>query len=133
MLTADLHKSLEQYRRIVAHAQQLDRLLNSADTEQLQNYVAMQQCLQDEAAAHDRTLLGEIASDFGRWQQHPLFIERMQLLEQIVEMNALLLPRVHGIMAVAAAEIAQLKDGRAAVSGYNQRSAPRRQSSRGVG
>lgn len=131
-MDARLQKSIEQYRRIIEHAQQLDPLLAKGDPGQLQDYVARLQALQDEAGLSDRELLAEIAQDSARWQVHPLFRQRTQLLEQIVEMNDLLLPRVRGMMSVTAAELAQLKDGRVAVSGYHP-AALRTKGSLGVG
>jgi hypothetical protein len=131
-MDARLQKSIEQYRQIIEHAQRLERLLAKGDPEQLQEYTARLQSLQDDAGLSDRELLAEIARDSARWQAHPLFRQRTQLLEQIVEMNDLLLPRVRGMMSVTAAELAQLKDGRVAVSGYHP-AAPRTKGSLGVG
>jgi hypothetical protein len=118
MMAALLQKSIEQYRRIIAHAQGLEELLVKGDPEQLRNYTATLAELQAEAGLHDRELLAAMARDAARWQAHPLFAERLQLLEQIVEMNHLLLPRIHGMMSVTAAELVQIKDGRVAVAGY---------------
>jgi hypothetical protein len=133
MMSERLHKSIEQYRQIVEHAGQLDQLLAKGDPVQLQEYTVRLNELQAKADLHDREMLGEIALDSTRWQAHPLFQQRMQLLEQIVEMNDLLLPRIRGMMSVTAAELAQLKEGRAAVSGYHPDAGRPKKSIRGVG
>lgn len=133
MMEARLQKSIEQYRQIIEHAQQLDQLLTKGDPELLREYTAELQVLQAEAGLHDQQLLEEIGLDSTRWQAHPLFQQRMQLMEQIVEMNNLLLPRVRGMMSVTAAELGQLKDGRTAVSGYHPGIGRPKKSIRGVG
>ncbi|HEY5674082.1 MAG TPA: hypothetical protein VIR78_10275 [Malonomonas sp.] len=133
MTESRLHKSIEQYREIFAHARQLDALLSRGESELLVNYTKRLNELQQEAALNDQPMLEEIARDSTFWQTSPLLLERTQLLKQIVEMNDLLLPRVRGMMAVAAAEMAQLKDGRVAISGYQQRPTHNRNSARGVG
>ena len=132
-MTERLQESIAKYRQIVDHAQQLERLLAEGNPELLQEYTARMNELQGEAGLHDRDLLAEMALDSTRWQAHPLFQQRMQLLEQIVDMNNLLLPRIHGMMSVAAAELSQLKDGRVAVSGYHPDAGRPNKSIRGVG
>ena len=128
-----LEKSISQYRRIIDHAAQLEQLLAKGDPEQMKQYTIRLQQLQEEAGLNDQQLLAEIACDSTNWQAHPLFHERTQLLEQIVEMNDLLLPRIHGMMSVTAAELAQLKDGRVAVTGYHPGVGRPKKSIRGVG
>ncbi|SHJ68368.1 hypothetical protein SAMN02745165_02942 [Malonomonas rubra DSM 5091] len=128
-----LEKSLDQYRQIIEHAGQLEQLLSNGDPEQLRQYTMRLNQLQEEAGLHDQQLLAEIARDSARWQAHPLFQQRMQLLEQIMEMNNLLLPRIHGMMAVTGAELAQLKEGRTALSGYHPNAGRPKKSIRGVG
>ena len=133
MTEARLHKSVEQYRAILAHARQLDALLSRGESELLTQYTERLIQLQQDAGLNDQPLLEEIAQDSACWQASPLLQERTQLLKQIKEMNDLLLPRVHGMMAVAAAELTQLKEGRVAVSGYQQRPTRNTNSARGVG
>ncbi len=133
MVDTYLKNSIQQYRAILDHADHLDVLLSQGDPERLCEYTVRLHELQEEAGLNDRELLAEVARDSTHRQAHPLFRERMQLLEQIVEMNHLLLPRVRGMMAVAAAELTQLKEGRAAVSGYHQVPARSKKSIRGVG
>ncbi len=128
-----LQKSIGQYRQIIEHAQQLEELLQKGEPEQLRSYTAKLHSLQEEAGLNDRQLLADIARDSARWQDHPLIQERQQLLRQIVEMNHLLLPRIHGMMSVAAAELAQIKDGRVAVSGYHSTPVRPPLSTRGIG
>lgn len=128
-----LRKSIGQYRAIIEHAQQLEQFLAKGAPEQLRGYTARLNELQAEAELHDQELLAEMAAESSRWKAHPLFRERTQLLEQIVEMNHLLLPKIRGMMSVTAAELAQLKDGRTAVSGYHPDAGRPKKSIRGVG
>ncbi len=128
-----LKKSIEQYRKIIAHAGQLDGLLLKSDPDELQNYTARLQELQDEAGLNDRVFLEVFPRNSTYWQDHPLFLERSHLLEKIVELNHLLLPRIRGMMAVTADELSQIRGGRVAVAGYHQAPVQRRQFVRGVG
>ena len=128
-----LKKSIEQYRQIIDHAGQLDNLLLKSDPDELQNYTARLQELQDEAGLNDRVFLEVFPHNSTYWQDHPLFLERTRLLEKIVELNHLLLPRIRGMMAVTAHELTQIKGGRVAVAGYHQAPARQHQYVRGVG
>lgn len=133
MISDYLQKSMQQYREIIEHADQLDSLLSKGNPEKLLEYTADLKALQHEAEMYDHELLQEMGQETTAWQAHPLFMERMQLLEQIVEMNNLLLPRARGMMSVTAAELTQLKEGRTAVSGYHQRPVRLKKSVRGIG
>jgi Zn-dependent oligopeptidase len=128
-----LHTSIEQYRVIIAHARRLDTLLQDADSAALQTYTEQLQRLQDVAGVNDERVFELYAADSEYWKQHPLFIERNELLEQIVELNHLLLPRIRGIMAVIASELAQIKSGRVAVTGYHRPVTHLPVAARGVG
>ena len=128
-----LEKSVEQYRKIVAHANQLEKLLKNADPEVLRQYTQKLHELQDEAIQRDRVFNELFLSHKDTYRNHPLFQERSELIEQIVKMNHLLLPRIRGMMAVAAHEISQIKGGRVAMAGYHQPSLQKRKGTRIVG
>ncbi len=128
-----LKQSIEQYRVIIAHARHLESLLQKADPESLQHYTERLQQLQDEASENDERVFKLYADNSEYWKQHPLFIERKELLEQIVQLNHLLLPRIRGIMAVIASELAQIKSGRTAVAGYHRPVTKLPVAARGVG
>ena len=128
-----LKQSIEQYRVIVDHARRLEALLQDADSAALQTYTEQLQRLQDDAGVNDERVFELYAADSEYWKQHPLFIERNELLEQIVELNHLLLPRIRGIMAVVASELAQIKSGRTAVAGYHRPLTHLPVAARGVG
>ena len=128
-----LQKSIEQYQQIIDHAGQLDHLLLKSDPDELKNYTAHLQNLQDEAGLNDQVFLEAFPQNSTYWQDHPLFLKRSRLLEQIVELNHLLLPKIRGMMAVTAHELSQVKGGRMAVAGYNQAPVRANQFVRGVG
>lgn len=128
-----LNKSIEQYRVIIDHARCLESLLQDADSAALQTYTEQLQRLQDAAGVNDERVFELYADNSAYWKQHPLFIERNDLLEQIVELNHLLLPKIRGIMAVVASELAQIKSGRTAVAGYHRPVTNLPVAARGVG
>lgn len=115
-----IKKSIEQYRRIIDHAGKLEQLLQNPDPRELKIYTQRMHELQEEAALHDRVFQELFAHNSNTWKKHPLFIERTRLLEQIVDLNHLLLPKIRGMMAVTAHELSQIRGGRVAVSGYQQ-------------
>jgi hypothetical protein len=129
-----LKKSVEQYREIVEHAEQLDALLKSGDPEVLRRYTLRLKELQDDACLHDQEFFKVFSQHSARLKTHSLFLEREQLLEKIVKLNQLILPRIRGMMALTAHELSQIKEGRAAVAGYHQPPPEKRQKAvRGVG
>ena len=128
-----LRKSIEQYRRIIDHAEQLEELLSKSDPEALQRYTARMQELQDEATQNDRLLHELMSRKADDLQNHPLVRQRTELLKQIVSLNHLLLPRIHGMMAMTAHELSQIKGGRVAMAGYRQPVARSYKVARGVG
>ena len=128
-----LKKSIEQYRQIIKHAEQLDQLLLKSDPDELQHYTARLQQMQDVAGCNDRIFMEQFSQQSAYWKDHPLFLERSELLKRIVALNHLLLPKIRGIMAVTANELTQVKGGRVAVAGYHHAPSPQKQSIRGVG
>jgi len=128
-----IKKSIEQYNRIIDHAGKLDQLLHKSDPEELRVYTQRMHELQDEASLHDRIFQRLFTRNSEEWKDHPLFQERTRLLEKIVELNHLLLPKIRGMMAVTAHELSQLKGGRVVVSGYHQTDPKYNKSIRGVG
>lgn len=132
-MEACLKKSIEQYGRIIDHAGQLDHLLEKSDPDELRAYTLRLQELQDEASLHDRVFHELFPHHSTDWKEHPLFMERSRLLEKIVELNHLLLPRIRGMMAMTAHELTQIKNGRTAMTGYQQTEPRRSRSVRGIG
>jgi 2,3-bisphosphoglycerate-independent phosphoglycerate mutase len=128
-----LKKSIEQYQRILDHAEQLEALLVKADPARLNSYTVRLHELQDEANLHDRVFFELFSRNSAAWKDHPLFRERTRLLEKIVALNHLLLPRIRGMMAVTAHELTQIKGGRVAVSSYHKGDARQVGAVRGVG
>jgi hypothetical protein len=118
MVDIYLKTSVQQYRRILEHAEQLAGLLSHGDPEKLQEYTTRLNELQAEAGLFDGELLAEIVQNPQLWRAHPLFQERLQLLTQIVAINDFHLPQINGMKAMAAADLDQLRDGRVAASGY---------------
>lgn len=128
-----LEKSVVQYQRIIDHVQKLNAMLRQVEPDELQAYTEELQQLQDEASVNDQVLIEQFAGNVDVLSEHPLFDERKQLLEEIVAMNRLLLPKIRGIMAVVANELSQIKSGRQAVIGYHRPLHSGRAPARGVG
>jgi len=132
-MEACLQKSIEQYRQIIAHAEHLEKMLQKSDPDELQRYTVKLQQMQDEAGLNDKIFMEKFSQNTTHWQKHPLFIERTHILEKIVKLNHLLLPKIRGIMAVTANELTQIRGGRVAVAGYHHSPVKENQYVRGVG
>ncbi len=128
-----LERSVEQYQQIIDHIHQLNVLLKDAEPAELHAYTTRLQQLQDAASRNDQQLIAQVTDNAEQFSEHPLFDERAQLLEEIVTMNRMLLPKIRGIMAVVASELAQIKSGRQAVAGYHRPLHSGRQAAREVG
>jgi hypothetical protein len=129
-----LKKSVEQYRAIVEHAAQLEGLLKKGDPELLGQYTQRLRELQGEASQHDQVFFKVFSQNSEDLKAHPLFIEREHLLQKIVKLNQLILPRIRGMMAVTAHELKQAKTGRTVVAGYRQPLPEKKQKAvRGIG
>lgn len=128
-----LETSVKQYQQIIDYIQKLNLLLKNAEPAELQAYAERLQQLQEVASANDEHVIALYADDSEYWKQHPLFVERNRLLEQIVELNRSLLPRIRSIMAVVASELVQIRGGRQAVAGYHRPLHSGRQAAREVG
>ena len=127
-----LADSTEQYRELLQHAEQLRDLLAACQFEQLGDHAARLQEMQEAATRHDEHLLPLIEKDVEYWQTHDLFRTRQGFIEAILDLNKLLLPKIHGMMAIASAELGQLRGGRVALAGYAAPTCDRR-GLRGVG
>ena len=124
-----LQRSLQQCRQLLTMAQGLEPLL-AGDPGQLQAYLGRFNAAQAQLQQTDSQLQGLLTAEL---RESPLLYERLALLQQLVELNARLLPKIHGIKALTAAELEQLKGGRVAVSGYGGSSKKHHGASRGMG
>jgi len=131
----ELKTSVQHYREILEHAQNLEAILDQGaeDADQLLAYCERLQQLQQTAGLFDHDLLVSMSRNIAPWRVHPLFDERLQLQQQIVELNEMLLPRVYARKAMLGAELEQLKKGSQAVSGYGATFKKDRRGSHGRG
>ncbi len=113
-----LKKSVAQYRAIVDFISAAAEMLARAQPHDTKLYCGRLQVMQDEAKHTDLALADLFAADNMDWQALPLFRERLALMREVVEHNRLLFPKINGMMSVISAEIRQIKEGAAAMSGY---------------
>ncbi len=113
-----LQRSVERYSALLKLMQQIstDMLDEKDQVEALVLALAEQQrCIEVE----DATLLTQLERiPPEELTTHAMFHARLNLMEEIKEMNDLLLPKINGIMALIFQEIGELKCGRNAVSRY---------------
>ncbi len=85
--------------------------------EEIRGAAAKMAALQAEALRHGEVLKAAGPMDLGP-EEIGLVEELQARLAEIVQENRLLLPRIQGMMALAAAELSDLQKGKAAMSGY---------------
>lgn len=112
---AQLQQSVAHYRALHDLMQQLDEALGRDDAELLSELQEQLLVVQEQARQSD-ALAGPGLAPEG--EVAPLLAERKQLLEALQQQNRLLSGKIHGILPVIADELAQLRAGRTAVSGY---------------
>ncbi len=110
--------SVEQYRELLQHGQELSQMLSDCSYSRIHEHAARLQELQAAAGQQDELLLPFLRLEFPAWERHPLYITRLGLISSILKLNEELLPKIRSMMAVASTEIAQLQMGRVALNGY---------------
>ncbi len=124
--------SVEQYRELLQHAEKLTGILEGCEPVRVHEHIARQQQLQVAASRQDELLLPLLKDDLSLWEEHRLYQIRQGFINTILDLNKLLLPKIHGMMAVTSAELDQLRGGRTFLVGYAS-PAPDQRGLRGVG
>jgi len=118
-LEAHLCYSLEQYREIICLMQSLSNVSKISDNE-MQAIAVNLGVKQEQAQQHDADLIKLLRDVAQSISDHPLYLQRKALLEEVLELNHLLLPKINGMMALISHELNGLKNGRAVLGGYKQ-------------
>ncbi len=113
-----LESSVEQYRELCRHAETLADMLDKCEYSGVRDHAAQLQQLQAVACEWDERLLPLIERDLPAWERHPFYRMRLDFINAILERNALILPKIRGMMAVTSAELGQLRSGHTMLSGY---------------
>jgi len=120
-LEGALQTSIEQYRAVLQHMNDVSDALSASATN-LMNLVQKLRERQLAAQQGDEELLELLSQCDKSVVNHPLFLQRSELIEQILQLNRLLLPNIDGMMAVVSHELAQVRNGRVVLGGYKQAS-----------
>lgn len=119
-----LQQSVAHYQAMADLMRQLDGALALDDPELLADLQAQLELMQEQAGAADALIAPMLpASPVGALAR--LMAERMTLLEELQAQNRLISEKIRGILPVIADELAQLRVGQTAVSGYAGGSQPR--------
>ncbi len=121
-----LKSSFEQYREILQQAENLLKMMDACDYSQVDEHVIRSQQLQSEASRQDEQLLPLLTLDLPTWEKHTQYQNRLDCIRSIVELNKVLLPKIHGVMAITKAELGNLSGGRNALVGYASQDADKR-------
>ena len=118
-----LRRSVTCHSTVLRHMKVMQQVLDSdaggvvALTDEFNRLSRLAQEQDEKLAELLRTAGKHVAAE-------PLFVRRAELLDEILALNRLLLPRISGMMSLISNELAEVKSGRALVGGYKQ-AAPR--------
>lgn len=118
-LEKSLLLSIEQYQVVLQRLQLISQSL-TVNESTLQDLVQKMSSQQMQAQQHDAELLEMIREAAPSISDHPLYLQRKALIEEVIELNHLLLPKINGMMALVSHELTGLKKGRTVLGGYKQ-------------
>ena len=110
--------SVQQYRDILHHAENLMVNTSTSNYGALESYAKQLNDLQATARENDRKLLPSLISEPLKWQDNAFFLERQELIQEVIEINKKMMPSLQAAVAVAANDMNRLHAGRTAVAGY---------------
>jgi hypothetical protein len=115
-LAQSLLTSIELYHVVLSQMQKIAAAM-SAPT----SLTVLVQLLHEQQLAaqlHDEELMGLLHQADSSITKNSLYMQRMDLIEQVLQLNRLLLPNIDGMMAVLSHELAQVHNGRVVMGGY---------------
>ena len=114
-----IRTSISQYTEILKTMRRIALAVEKSDSS-LQREVQLLHDLQEQARRDDLGLLDELQNGSPSLLQHPLVIERTELLQQVLDLNTSLVPKIKGAMTILGHELGTFKDGRVMMTGYKQ-------------
>jgi len=114
-----LAQAVAAYRALHETYGQIAQQLDDPQATLLQELAVRVTALLEQIRCHDDQLAQETATVADQ-AAPPLEQERRQLARLIQQQNELLFPRIHGMMALLHADLQQIRQGMAGVSGYHQ-------------
>lgn len=112
-----LQRSVEHYRSLDALMQQLELALSVEDPDLLADLEQQVELVQEQARATD-ALIAPLLPEAPVADLAALISERKALLEGLQVQNGLISEKIRGILPVIADELAQLRVGQTAMTGY---------------
>jgi len=113
-----LQESIGRYRALLHLQGEVNEALKKARPDEIEALAGQMESLHRQAGEIDRSLLPLLRREGEAAASHPLFRERQELLQECARQLSLLLPKAEAGKAVGAAELVQIKEGRAAMAGY---------------
>ncbi|HKK33033.1 MAG TPA: hypothetical protein VJ934_05655 [Desulfomicrobiaceae bacterium] len=114
-----LRTSIARYSEILKTMRRIALAVERSDPS-LEREVRLLHDLQEQARKDDLGLLDELQEGPPSLLSHPLVAERTELLRQVLELNAALVPKIKGAMTILADELGNFKNGRVFMGGYKQ-------------
>lgn len=118
-LEASLLCSIGQYQQISDLLNSLSGLGDSSEDE-IKDYADRLFKIQELAQQNDAELIELLRDVAPSISDHPLYLQRKALIEDVLKLNHLLLPKINGMMALISHELSGLQNGCAVLGGYKQ-------------
>ena len=119
LLEDRIRSSIARYSEILKTMRRIALAVERSDTS-LNREVQQLHDLQEQARKDDLGLLDELQKGGSSLLGHPLVVERTEVLQQVLDTNASLVPKIKGAMTILAHELGTFKDGRVMMTGYRQ-------------
>ncbi len=113
-----LMESIERYRALLILQEEVREALHKAPPVEIEALAEHLEALQRQAEKVDLALLPVLEKEWDSVTAGPLLRERMTLLGECAQQIQLLLGEAQAGRAVTLAELVQVREGRAAVAGY---------------
>lgn len=113
--------SVQQYRDILNHAEKIMDITATSSFGVLKSHAKKLHDLQSIARKNDKKLMHSLISEPSKWQDNAFFLERQEIIQEVIEINKKMIPSLQAAAAVAADDLSRLQAGRTAVTGYTGR------------
>ncbi len=117
-----LEESVFHYKKLLGKTKKIEPLLDKVDPEELTRLSESIQEMQKYVRRADKKIMRHLQGKKEDIQNNPLFQERLELMEKIIEHNNFISPKIYDRMSVSQAELKAIRHGIRGVSGYQRQS-----------
>lgn len=113
-----LKKSIAEYNLILCKAIEIEELLTKMDSEAITRQASALETLLSNSQKTDNFINSSL-KQHPDILEHPFFLQRSHLMEQILKKNKEITPKIQGILAVYKTEFQKMRTGMQSMNGYS--------------